>query len=111
MIYLTNAMSVHMLEKMNCGDKCTLSLERISCKQAKEMLQGSRFRSYFGHYDTVAHLERYLRIHIPISREWVRIGPDDIVIIATLGSTREFEHGRKPNRMFEFYMMLYERRE
>ena len=108
MIYLTNAMSVHMLKRMNCGERCTLSLERISCEHAKELLQGSRFKSYFGHYDTVAHLERYLRIHIPITREWVRIGPGDIVIVATLGSSREFERSGKPNRMFEFYMMLYQ---
>lgn len=111
MIYLTNALSVHMLEKMHCGNKCRLDLERISCEQAKDFLHGNKFKSYFGHRDTAAHLERYLRLRIPITREYVRIGEDDMVIIATLGSTREFEQEKRPNRMFEFYLLRYRNQE
>lgn len=107
MIYLTNAMSVHMLPRMRCGETCSLSLERISTEDVREMLKGSRYRSYFGHRDTAGHLERYLRTKIPMTREWVTITAKDTVIIATLGSTREFAWSEKAARSFEFYKLKY----
>lgn len=110
MIYLTNSFSVHMLEKLKCGDAAEVRIERISWTEAGTILRNGQFRSFFGHKDTVPRLERFLRIHIPVTRELVKIRQGDAVIIATLESTREWEQGQKPGPGFQFYLVTYERR-
>ena len=110
MIYLTNSFSVHMIPKMNCGEWEDIRFRRISSQDACGMLKGKTFRSFFGHVDTVKHLERRWRIHIPVSRGLVEFRKGDLMIIATVSSKRAWEQedekiGHGPG--FKFYLVEY----
>ena len=110
MIYLTNSFSVHMIPRMNCGEWEDFRIRRITSGEACEMLKGQRFRSYFGHVDTVKWLERYWRMKIPVSRELVEFRKGDVMIIATVSSKREWEKGKKNAAHapgFTFYLAEY----
>lgn len=107
-MYLTNSFSVHMLPKLNCAEWEDIRFKRISSHEACEMLKGKNFRSYFGHVDTVKHLERRWRIHIPVSRGCVEFRKGDAMIIATVSSKRVWEkddNGHGVN--FKFYLVEY----
>lgn len=108
MIYLCNGLSIHMLEALNCGESHRLKIQRIPTAEAGQILRENRFRSYFGHVDTAKHLEKILRVHIPPNRETLDFTRQDVMIIATLSSKREWEKGSKPAPGFKFYLVEYE---
>lgn len=107
MIYLCNAFTVHMMPKMNCGEWEDVRFKRISSDEACRMLKGKTFKSFFGHVDTVKHLEDCWRMHIPVSRELVQFRKGDTMIIATVNSKRMWEQGDKPAPGFKFYLVEY----
>ena len=86
MLYLTNGLSVHMLEDMCEGDFRDLRISRISHVEAQGILRSNAFKSYFGHKDSAEILEKVLRVDIPYNRNLLRLRKGDIMIIATLCS-------------------------
>lgn len=108
MLYLTNSFSVHMLPKLNCGEWEDIRFRRISSDEACRMLKGKAYKSFFGHVDTVKHLERRWRIHIPVNRDQVTFRKGDTMIIATVSSKRAWEQDEKrPGPGFKFYLVEY----
>ena len=96
MIYLTNAFSVHMLPHMKVGTDQDLHIRRISSYEAGDILKSGAFRSFYGHGKTAYHLAKYLRIDIPVSRGFVELKENDILIIAAITGKRAWEAGVKP---------------
>jgi len=110
MLYLTNSFSVHMIPKMNCGEWENIKIKRISSDDACGMLRGKKYRSFFGHVDTVKWLERRWHIHIPVSRDLVEFRKGDTMIIATVNSKRIWEQNHKHSDIpaFTFYLVEYQ---
>ena len=96
MIYLTNAFSVHMIPRTHVGEEKNLHLRRISSYEAGAILRSGAFRSYYGHGESAYHLARYLKINIPVSRGYVELEPEDVLIIAAITGKRKWEAGLKP---------------
>ena len=103
MIYLCNALSPFMLPKMMVGNEHHLKIRRISAIEAGDILKGNAFRSFYGHPESVKYLQKYLRLQIPVSRGFVQLDRDDILIIATIQSKRAWEQGRKPAPTWRFF--------
>ena len=108
MIYLTNAFSIHMLPKMNCGEWENIRFKRISSDEACRMLKGQNFKSFFGHVETVKHLESRWRMHIHISREQVQFRKGDTMVIATVASKRTWESEGVDVPGFRFFLVEYQ---
>lgn len=109
MIYLCNGLSIHMLEALNCGEAHRLKIERIPMAEAGQILRENQFRSYFGHVDTAKYLEKFLRVHIAPNRGMLDFRKEDVMIVATVSSKREWEQGSKPAPGFKFYLVEYEK--
>ena len=107
MLYLTNGLSVHMLEFMCVGEFRELRIERISLKEVRGMLRSNAFQSYFGHKESVETLSRVLRVDVPYSRNILRFRKGDIMIIATLCSRREWEQDPMDYQKYKFYLVEY----
>ena len=104
MIYLCNTFSVHMLPFLECGEERTVRFSRISVEQTRAILQGNAFRSFFGHFESARHLERYLKIRIPVCRGMIEMSENDVLIIAAAESIRKYEAGIKPCPGWRFYI-------
>ena len=96
MIYLTNAFSVHMIPRTHVGDEKNLHFRRISSYEAGAILRSGAFRSFYGHGESAYHLSRYLHIDIPVSRGYIELKPEDVLIIAAVTGKRKWEAGEKP---------------
>ena len=96
MIYLTNAISVHMLPHLKVGTEQDLHIRRISSYEAGDILKSGAFRSFYGHGKTAYHLSRYLKLDIPVSRGYVELRDGDILIVAAITGKRAWEAGVKP---------------
>ena len=96
MIYLTNAISVHMLPHLKVGTEVSLHIRRISSYEAGDILKSGAFRSFYGHGRSAYHLARYLKLDIPISRGFIELQDDDILIVAAITGKRKWEAGFKP---------------
>lgn len=95
MIYLCNTFSLHMLQKMHCGHSLNLDITRISAQDAGNLLRKNAFRSFFGHHDSAWHLGRYLHVAIPVSRGTMTLTENDLLLVATIQSKREWQQGWK----------------
>ena len=96
MIYLTNAVSVHMLPHLKVGTEKNLLIRRISSYEASDILKSGAFRSFYGHGKSAYHLSRYLKLTIPISRGFMELKEDDVLIVAAITGKRAWEAGYKP---------------
>ena len=96
MIYLTNAISVHMLPHLRVGTELDLHVRRISSYEAGDILRSGAFRSYYGHGRSAHHLSRYLHIDIPVSRGYIELEEGDVLIVAAITGKRKWEAGVKP---------------
>lgn len=108
MIYLTNAISVHMIPRTHVGDEKDLHFRRISSFEAGEILRSGAFRSFYGHGRSAYHLARYLKIEIPVSRGYIELEPEDVLIIAAITGKRKWEAGEKPYPGWIFYEVTSE---
>ena len=96
MIYLTNAVSVHMLPHLKVGTEKNLIIRRISSYEASDILKSGAFRSFYGHGRSAHHLSRYLHIEIPVSRGYIELVEGDVLIVAAITGKRKWEAGVKP---------------
>ena len=96
MIYLSNAFSVHMIPRTHVGDEKNLHFRRISSYEAGAILRSGAIRSFYGHGESAYHLARYLKIDIPVSRGYIELKPEDVLIIAAVTGKRKWEAGEKP---------------
>lgn len=96
MIYLTNAISVHMLPHLKVGTEMDLHIRRINSYEAGDILKSGAFRSFYGHGRSAYHLSRYLKLDIPISRGFIELKEDDVLIVAAITGKRKWEAGYKP---------------
>ena len=107
MLYLTNSLSVHMLEFMCVGEFRDLRIERITLKEVRGMLRSNAFQSYFGHKESVEALSKILKVDVPYNRNILRFLKGDIMIIATLCSRREWEQDLMDYQKYKFYLVEY----
>lgn len=105
MIYLCNTFSLHMLQRMNCGQSTNVEMTRISAQDAGRLLRNNAFRSFFGHKDSAYHLGRYLHVTIPISRGMIKLRENDMLLVAAMNSKRAWEQGLKGCPGWRFYMV------
>lgn len=84
MIYLCNVFSVGMLGHLETFGHRHADIERISAKEAGRILRENPFVSAFGHGWTAWHLSRYLHVDVPESRQEIQLGPDDLLIVASV---------------------------
>ena len=84
MIYLCNSFSPQMLPRLQVAEGKTISITRISAKETGELLNTQPFISAFGHEWAAWHLSRYLQTEIPANRQEILMGPDDVLILATV---------------------------
>ena len=103
MIYLCNAFSVNMLPYLWVTESRTVRIERISAKEAGDILQSERFISAFGHEYSAWHLSRYLHVQIPISRDSFKLTADDVLIVAGIESRTKWERGVRKCPEWRFY--------
>lgn len=96
MIYLTNAISVHMLPHLKVGTETDLHIRRINSYEAGDILKSGAFKSFYGHGRSAYHLSRYLKLDIPISRGFIELKEDDVLIVAAITGKRKWEAGYKP---------------
>ena len=96
MIYLSNAISVHMLPHLKVGTEKDLHIRRISSYEASDILKSGAFRSFYGHGKSAYHLARYLKLTIPISRGYIELQEGDVLIVAAITGKRAWEAGVKP---------------
>lgn len=92
MLYLCNGFSVGMLGRGSdrWGHLAHLSFQTIRPREAGNLLREHEFISCFGHEDTAWHLSRYLKVEIPVSRDAISPGPDDMILVASAKHTRAF---------------------
>ena len=107
MLYLTNAFSIHMLPEMECHSWENIRFKRIGSNEARDMLAGKKFYSFFGHVDTVKHLENRWRMKIHVSREMMTFRKGDQIIVATVSAKREWEQQKDRHPNFRFYLVEY----
>ena len=110
MIYLTNAFSIHMLDRFTVDQEATLVWRRIDSHEAGRILRSGAFRSYYGHGISAEHLSRYLKIDIPVSRGYMELTPNDTIIIAGITGKRKWESGVKPCPGWIFFKVNYAQR-
>lgn len=108
MIYLTNAFSVHMIPRLQVGEERRLIYRRISSYEAGYILRSGAFRSFYGHGESAYHLAKYLKIDIPVSRGYIELKPEDVLIIAAVTGKRKWEAGEKPYPGWIFYEVTSE---
>ena len=105
MIYLCNTFSLHMLQRMNCGETTNVEMTRISAQDAGRLLRSNAFRSFYGHKNSAYHLSRYLHLTIPISRGMITLRESDMLLVAAVNSKRAWEHGLKGCPGWRFYLV------
>ena len=84
---------------------------RISAKQTGELLAENEFVSVFGHRSSIRHLSRYLRIEIPHNRGTITLGPDDMLIVASIDSKRVWELGFRGCPKWRFFLITLRKEE
>ena len=103
MIYLCNAFSVNMLPALSVTEGRTVRIERISAREAGEILHQEVYRSAFGHLHSAWHLSRYLHIEVPVCRDSFKLTPEDTLIVAGVENRRQWEIGERSVPDWRFY--------
>ena len=103
MIYLCNAFSVNMLPWLWVTEGRTVRIERISAKEAGEILHEQHWISAFGHQHSAWHLSRYLRVNIPVARTSFKLEPEDVLIVAGIESRVKWERKERSCPEWKFY--------
>lgn len=111
MIYLANAFSVNMLSPMWVTEARQVRIERISAKEAGEILRSSEWRSYFGHRNSAWHLTRYLKTEIPVNRGTFSLTPGDVLLVAAVEGRRRWQDGKNGCPWWRFYRIIIEKEE
>ena len=111
MIYLCNAFSVNMLPALLVTEGRTVRIERISAKEAGDILQQREWQSAFGHEYSAFHLSRYLHINVPISRDSFKLTYDDVLIVAGIESRTKWERGMRKCPEWRFYRVTMQKEE
>lgn len=106
MIYLANAFSVSMLRYPEPGCVRSVTIERIPAFTAGEFLRTHKYHSVYGHGSTAWHLERYLRIRVPVRREAITLEEGDTLIVARAGMDRAYRSGERKAPKWAFFRIL-----
>lgn len=80
MLYITNAFSIQMLPTVETG----LTFKPITLEQAMKMVKANIFISSVGHADTANVVSELLNADIPMNRIPIKLGDNDVVLIAQL---------------------------
>lgn len=103
MVYLSNTFSVSMTAPMKVGGHVVPDIERISAKEAGRILREADFVSAFGHVWSAWHLSRYLKADIPVSRNEIRLTPEDVLIVAHISNVNRWTKRVDGLPKWEFY--------
>ena len=80
MLYITNAFSIQMLPTVETG----LTFKPITLEQAMKMVKANIFISSVGHADTANVVSELLNADIPMNRIPIKLGDNDVALIAQL---------------------------
>lgn len=107
MLYLVNGFSTGMLGEGSerWGNRAVVCFETLRPGEAGRLLRENRFVSRFGHPETARHLGRYLRVWIPVSREPICPGPEDLILVASAKHTRAYREGFLGCPRWRFYLV------
>lgn len=107
MLYLVNGFSTGMLGKKSCiwGTKICMEFETLRPRDAGKLLKENDFISCFGHVDTAWHLSRYLQVNIPVNRNSIVPGPDDLILVASVRRRRDYRSEKLRCPKWSFYLV------
>ena len=107
MIILANGISPQMLYFEITRISYDLQITRISGWQAGDILRSGPFVSVYGHADSAKLLSRYFRMPIGVSRQRIKLTPEDSLIVASVqrSRVREIGYDRKHPAVFRFYLV------
>ena len=80
MLYITNAFSIQMLPTVETG----LTFKPITLEQAMKIVKTNIFISSVGHADTANVVSELLNADIPMNRIPIKLGDNDVALIAQL---------------------------
>jgi len=107
MIILANGISPQMFQFENTRITYDLQITRISGWQAGDILRSGPFVSVYGHADSAKLLSRYFRMPISVSRQRIKLTPEDRLIVASVqrSRVREIGYDRSHPAIFRFYLV------
>lgn len=107
MLYLVNGFSTGMLGPRSgvWGNRERLEFTTLDPFSAGALLRENAFVSCFGHADTARHLSRYLKVRIPVSRESISPGPEDLILVASAKHTRIYRRREIGCPKWRFYLV------